>query len=104
MVRHALVIITVGDREEARDITRRLVETGLAAGAQILPIDSIYRWQGDIVEDSEWLMLVKTRQDRFRAIESVVNEMHSYEVPPILMIEMDDASEPYLAWIDGNVM
>ncbi len=92
MDRHALVMITVGDREEARDIARRLVETGLAAGAQILPIDSIYRWQGDIVEDSEWLMLVKTRRDRFQAIESVVNEMHSYEVPPVLMIEMDDAS------------
>ena len=103
MDRHALVMITVGDREEARDIARRLVETGLAAGAQILPIDSIYRWQGDIVEDSEWLMLVKTRRDRFQAIESIVNEMHSYEVPPVLMIEMDDASHPYLAWIDGNV-
>ena len=73
-------------------IARRLVEAGLAAGAQILPIDSIYRWQADIVEDSEWLMLVKTRRDRFQAIESVVNEMHSYEVPPVLMIEMDGAS------------
>ena len=99
---HALVMITVGDREEARDIARRLVEAGLAAGAQILPIDSIYRWQGDTVEDSEWLMLVKTRCDRFQAIGSVVNEMHSYDVPPVLMIEMDDASRPYLAWVDEN--
>ncbi|MET0696921.1 MAG: divalent-cation tolerance protein CutA [Acidimicrobiia bacterium] len=102
MGRHALVIITVGDREEARYIARQLVESGLAAGAQILPIDSIYRWQENIVEDSEWLMLVKTRRDRFQAIESVVNEMHSYEVPPLLMIEMDEASHPYLAWIDEN--
>ena len=95
-------MITVGDREEARDIARRLVEAELAAGAQILPIDSIYRWHRDIVEDSEWLMLVKTRRDRFQAIESVVNEMHSYDVPPVLMIEMDGASGPYLAWIDEN--
>ncbi|MGH8941991.1 MAG: divalent-cation tolerance protein CutA, partial [Acidimicrobiia bacterium] len=56
MYRHALVMITVGDREDARNIARRLVDAGLAAGAQILPIDSIYRWKGDIVEDSEWLM------------------------------------------------
>jgi periplasmic divalent cation tolerance protein len=103
MDRHALVMITVGDREEARDIARKLVEAELAAGAQILPIDSLYRWHGDIVEDSEWLMLVKTRRDRFRAIESVVNGMHSYDVPPVLMIEMDDASEAYLAWIDEVV-
>ena len=96
-------MITVGDRAEARDIARRLVDSGLAAGAQILPIDSIYRWHGDIVEDSEWLMLVKTRRDRFQAIESFVNEMHSYDVPPVLMIEMDDASRSYLAWIDEAV-
>ncbi|HYJ24701.1 MAG TPA: divalent-cation tolerance protein CutA [Acidimicrobiia bacterium] len=103
MDRHALVMITVGDRGEAGNIARRLVEAGLAAGAQILPIDSIYRWQGNIVEDNEWLMLVKTRRDRFQAIESVVNEMHSYDVPPVLMIEMDDTSRAYLAWIDENV-
>ena len=100
---HALVLITCGDPAEARGIARQLVESGLAAGAQMLPIESIYRWQGDIVEDQEWLILVKTRQDRFEAIETAVRDLHSYEVPPLLMIEMDDASHPYLAWIDENV-
>jgi periplasmic divalent cation tolerance protein len=103
MDRHALVMITVGDREEAREISRHLVEAGLAAGAQILPIESIYRWQGEIVEDQEWLILVKTRSDRFNAIETTARDLHSYEVPPVLMIEMDEATEPYLAWIDENV-
>jgi periplasmic divalent cation tolerance protein len=103
MDRHALVMITAGDREEAREIARHLVEAGLAAGAQILPIESIYRWQGDIVEDQEWLILVKTRNDRFNAIETAVRDLHSYEVPPVLMLEMDEASEPYLAWINENV-
>jgi periplasmic divalent cation tolerance protein len=100
---HTLVMITAGDREEARRIARHLVGTGLAAGAQILPIESLYRWQGALVEDDEWLMLVKTRRERFEAIRSVVDEMHSYVVPPVLMIEMDEASSPYLAWIDENV-
>ncbi len=96
-------MITVGDRQEAGEIARHLVEAGLGAGAQILPIDSIYRWQGDIVEDQEWLILVKTRSDRFDAIETAVRDLHSYEVPPVLMIEMDEASEPYLVWIDESV-
>jgi len=100
---HALVLITCGDPAEARGIARQLVESGLAAGAQMLPIESIYRWQGETVEDQEWLILVKTRQDRFEAIETAVRDLHSYEVPPLLMIEMDDASHPYLAWIDENV-
>ncbi|HWL50269.1 MAG TPA: divalent-cation tolerance protein CutA [Acidimicrobiia bacterium] len=100
---HCLVLITCGDPAEARGIARHLVESGLAAGTQIVPIESIYRWQGAMVEDQEWLMLVKTRRDRFEAIESVVNEMHSYDVPPILMIEIDAAGHSYLAWIDENV-
>jgi len=103
MDEHALVLITCGDPAEAKGIARHLVESGLAAGTQIIPIESIYRWEGDVVEDQEWLMLVKTRHDRFEAIESVVNEMHSYEVPPVLMIEIDQAGHPYLAWIDESV-
>lgn len=103
MDRHALIMITVGDREEARKIARHLVDAGLGAGTQILPIESIYRWQGDMVEDQEWLILVKTRSDRFNAVENAVRDMHSYQVPPLLMIETDEASEPYLAWIDENV-
>jgi periplasmic divalent cation tolerance protein len=77
-----------------------LVEARLAAGVQILPIESIYTWQGDVVEDSEWLLIVKTRTDRFAAIETEVVEMHSYQVPPVVMIEMAAASGPYLEWID----
>ena len=96
-------MITVGDREEAREIARHLVDAGLGAGAQIVPIESIYRWQGDVVEDHEWLILIKTRSDRFNAVETAVRDLHSYDVPPVLMIEMDEASGPYLAWIDENV-
>jgi periplasmic divalent cation tolerance protein len=104
MDRHALVMITAGDREGARKIARHLVESGLGAGAQILPIESVYRWQGDIIEDQEWLILVKTRSDRFDAIQTAARDLHSYEVPPVLMIEMDEASERYLAWIDENLI
>jgi periplasmic divalent cation tolerance protein len=103
MTEHALVLITCGDREEARAIARRLVEEGAAAGVQLLPIDSVYRWQGDVVEDDEWLLIGKTRRDRFESITGVVEEVHSYQVPPILMVAMDDASRPYLDWIDQSV-
>jgi periplasmic divalent cation tolerance protein len=83
-------------------MARHLVESRLAAGVQIVPIDSIYRWGGEIVEDHEWLMLVKTRRDRFQDIESVVNEMHSYELPPVFMVAMEEGSHPYLDWIAEN--
>ncbi len=96
---HCLVLITCGEPEEAREIARYLVESRLAAGVQIVPIESIYRWGGEIVEDHESLILVKTRRDLFEKIESVVHEMHSYEVPPVLMLAMDAGSHPYLDWI-----
>ncbi|MET0565967.1 MAG: divalent-cation tolerance protein CutA [Acidimicrobiia bacterium] len=99
---HCLVLITCGESEEAREIARYLVESGLAAGGQIVPIESIYRWGGEIVEDHEWLILVKTHRDLFLKIESIVHEMHSYEVPPVLMLAMDAASRPYLDWITEN--
>jgi periplasmic divalent cation tolerance protein len=99
---HCLVLITCGESAEASEIARHVVESGLAAGVQIVPIESIYRWGGEIVEDREWLLLVKTRRDRFEEIESVVNDMHSYEVPPVLMIAMDAGSHPYLDWIAEN--
>jgi periplasmic divalent cation tolerance protein len=79
-----------------------LVESHLAAGVQILPIESIYRWGGEVVEDQEWLLIAKTRAERFDSINDVVTEMHSYEVPPVLMVEMAEASSPYRDWIDTS--
>ena len=79
-----------------------MVESHLAAGVQIFPIESIYRWGGEVVEDQEWLLIAKTRAERFDSINDVVAEMHSYEVPPVLMIEMTQASRPYLDWIDTS--
>jgi len=100
MSEHGLVLVTCGEVGEAHRIARRLVEGRLAAGVQILPIESIYFWQGDVVEDTEWLLIVKTRTDRFPAIEAEVSKMHSYQVPPVVMIEMAAANQPYLGWID----
>lgn len=103
MGEHALVLVTCGDLGEARQIAHRLVEEHLAAGVQIVPIESIYRWRGEVVEDSEWLLIAKTRADRFTAIEVAVVEMHSYEVPPVVMIEIAGAGGTYLEWIDQTV-
>lgn len=98
---HALVLVTCGSEDEARRIARSLVEHHLAAGVQIVPIESVYEWQEEIVSDSEWLLIAKTRTERFDHIEEAVVEMHSYDVPPVLMVEMSQGGGPYLDWIDG---
>jgi periplasmic divalent cation tolerance protein len=100
---HALTLITCGTTSEAQSIARHLVESRLAAGVQIIPIGSVYAWDDEVVEDHEWLLIAKTRRDRFEQIMATVNEMHSYLVPPVLMFDIDSASAPYLEWIDANV-
>ncbi len=95
----ALVLITCGNDDEARRVGRHLVEHRLAAGVQIIPISSIYTWEDEIVEDQEHLLICKTTTERYDAIEDAVIERHSYQVPPILMLDIDRASDSYLEWI-----
>lgn len=97
---HALVVITCGSEDEARFIARRLVEDRLAAGVQIIPIESVYTWEGEVVEDHEWLLICKSVRARYQQIEKAVTDLHSYEVAPIYMVPMDEGSQPYLDWID----
>jgi periplasmic divalent cation tolerance protein len=85
----ALVLVTCGSEAEARSLARQLVEGRLAAGVQIIPISSIYTWKDEVVEDQEHLLICKTRTALYDAIESTVTEHHSYEVPPILLLEID---------------
>jgi periplasmic divalent cation tolerance protein len=99
---HVLTLITCDNPDEAGAIARHLVESRLAAGVQIIPIESIYRWEEEVVEDQEWLLIAKTRRERFPQILSLVDQLHSYEVAPVLMIEIDAAGRPYLDWIDAN--
>lgn len=98
---HALVVITCGSDGEAGAIARHLVENRLAAGVQMFPIESVYTWQGEVVEDDEWLLIGKTRRDRFPEIEVAVRSLHSYEVVPIYTVPIDEGGRPYLEWIDS---
>lgn len=100
---HALVLVTVGDAGEARDIARLLVSNRLAAGVQMIPIESVYEWQEEIVEDQEVLLIAKTRRDRMPAIEEAVVARHTYDVPPIVMIPLVEGLASYLGWIDEIV-
>ena len=101
---HALALVTVGDADEAREIARVLVSNRLAAGVQIVPIDSVYEWQGEIVEDSETLLIAKTRRDRMPSIEEAIVSHHSYDVPPVVMIPLIEGLDSYLGWIDQIAM
>jgi len=95
-----VVLVTCGSEEEAAKIGRSLVENRLAACTNIVsPIRSIYRWEGRIWDEKEWLLLVKTERDRFEALENEVKSLHSYSVPEIIALPITCGSQAYLAWL-----
>jgi periplasmic divalent cation tolerance protein len=104
MVAHLLVITTLGDEEDAARVAKALVERRLAACVNIVgPIRSIYRWQGKIEDDSERLLLIKTRADRFTDLERAIGEIHPYDVPELIAVPIERGAAAYLGWIDENV-
>lgn len=95
-----VVLLTAGSEEQANMIARALVAESLAACVNVIgPIRSTYRWRGAVEEESEYLLLAKTRASLFLSLERRVRELHSYEVPEVLALSPDGGSPPYLAWL-----
>ncbi|MGD9580415.1 MAG: divalent-cation tolerance protein CutA [Vampirovibrionia bacterium] len=104
MSQYAVVLITAPDEQTAEMIAKALVEQELAACVNIIPsIRSIYSWDGSICDDSEVMMVVKTIAEKFDKLEAVVKDIHSYDVPEIILLPIEKGSKNYLQWIDTCV-
>ncbi|MCL5109691.1 MAG: divalent-cation tolerance protein CutA [Chloroflexi bacterium] len=99
-----LVYTVCPNREEARRIGRLLVERRLAACANLLPIESFYWWQGELVEDNEHVLLLKTRPECYSSLVATVKSMHSYQVPAIIRLPVAGADGAYLAWLQAETV
>jgi periplasmic divalent cation tolerance protein len=97
------VFTTVEKREDANRIASSVVNKRVAACAQILgPIHSTYWWKGKVEEAGEWLLMMKTRQDLFTALEKEIKAVHPYDVPEITALPIVVGSERYLQWIEDE--
>ncbi len=95
-----LVYVTTPDLESARIIGRNVVEEGLAACANILGgMTAIFRWQGAIEEASEAILLLKTTQDCIDRLTTRLRDLHSYEIPCIVVLPISGGNPDFLAWI-----
>lgn len=101
-MKYRLIYITTRDEEEAKKIGRALVEEKLAACVNIHPIKSIYRWEGEIVEESEMAMFVKTKAELVNEVIKRVKELHSYGVPCIVSLPIEKGYPDYLKWIKDS--
>lgn len=99
-----LVLTTVPDAETATEIARALVEERLAACVNVVPgLTSIYRWEGEIQEDTEFLLLIKTTEEAIDALQKRLEELHPYSVPEVLAFQVNSGLERYLSWVEKSV-
>jgi periplasmic divalent cation tolerance protein len=103
MTEIVLVLTTVPDDERAESIPRALVEEHLAACVQVHgPMISTYRWKGAVERGAERQVVIKTTRHRVPAVEARVRSMHDYELPELLVIAVDGASDEYLKWVEAS--
>lgn len=105
MDKFVVVLCTVDNLESAKKIARIVVEERLAACANIMQgLSSIYHWKGEIVEDSECLLILKTKATLFEVLKNKILEIHPYEVPEIISLGIDNGFDKYLDWIKENTL
>lgn len=99
-----VVLVTIPDADAGLELARRLVAENLAACGNLIPgLKSVYRWKGEIQEDPEALLVLKTTEERLPDLKKRVLELHSYEVPEFLALPVGDGYDPYLRWVAFEV-
>jgi periplasmic divalent cation tolerance protein len=99
---YVIVLTTLPAGAENDAFGRTLVEERLAACVNLLPpMESVYRWEGQVERDTERQLVIKTARDRVAALWDRIRELHPYETPEFVVLTISDGSEAYLRWIGG---
>lgn len=99
-----IVFTTVAKRSDALKMSRTVVEQKkIAACATVFPAVSLYRWNEKMVQGREVLIMFKTTNGKYPALEKTIKALHSYETPEILAVPVKSGYPPYLEWVAGEV-
>lgn len=95
-----MIYVTTSSREEALRIGRAVVADRLAACANVLPgVTSVFRWQGEVQEEGETALILKTRSDLVERLTARVKELHSYDCPCVVALPIAGGNPDFLQWI-----
>ena len=99
--KYIVILSTAGSAEEASKIAEHLVSAHLAACVNLLPgIQSIYWWNDAIQKDQEILMIIKTEREKFDEVKNAILSLHSYDVPEVISLPVENGYNEYLQWIE----
>lgn len=91
---------TTDTRASAGAIARSAIEHRVAACAQVVgPITSFFRWENEVQEDEEWMVVLKTAADRLSDLTAHLLEVHPYDVPEVISVPIDGGNPEYLSWL-----
>ena len=100
MISKPIIVFTTADSlEEARKLAKTVIGKKLAACAHISEIESFYTWKNEVQNESEFRILFKTAKERYKDLKKAILELHSYDVPAIFAIDIDNIHEPFGEWI-----
>jgi periplasmic divalent cation tolerance protein len=95
---------TAGNMDEGSKIAERLVRERLVACVNLLPgIQSVYWWNNAVQKEQEVLMIIKTERDQFQEVQRLIVSLHSYEVPEVISLALEDGFKDYLNWIENSI-
>lgn len=97
-----MVTTTHDDEDDARELAAKVIGERLAACAQVYPISSVYRWEGEVRSGAEWRIDFKTRADLGERLAAFIGEHHSYDVPEVIGVPVVTGSDGYLDWINAE--
>jgi periplasmic divalent cation tolerance protein len=104
MDEHLVVLVTATSETQARRIAKKLLQNRLAACVNFVPTESMFLWRGEIQEEEEILMIIKTRSEVFDDLMSAIKSAHTYDTPEIIGMPVVIGSREYLKWIDDEVI
>jgi len=97
-----LIYTTCKNLEEAKKISKELLNKKLIACSNFFPMNSMYRWKGEINEDNEYILILKTMEEKFKEIKEEIKKLHSYECPCIIKLEAD-CNKEFLEFIKKEI-
>lgn len=98
-----LIFVSFENNKDAEKVANALVDKKLAACVSLIPVTNFYSWKGKKVMAPEVESIIKAKDDNFEAVKSEIKKLLPYEIPQIISVKVDKASEPYVKWLEGEV-